>query len=76
MIHSFSAGNIVVETFTGKTLDLYWERSDTVYYLKAMIEEREGIPTATQRFIFAGKQLEDSRTRSGEPIADRSSHKV
>ena len=76
MTHSFSAGNIFVTTFTGKTLtDLDWEWSDTIYSLKVMIQDREGIPPEKQRLLFAGMQLEDSRTRSGGPIAHGSIHK-
>ena len=72
----FSAGDVVVKTLTGKTLtDLYWQWSDTIYDLKAIIQDREGIPSDQQRLVYAGIQLEDGRTRSGGPIAHRSSHK-
>ena len=53
---------IRVETMTGKTIYLPVEIDKTIEYLKARIQDQEGIPPHQQILIFAGRRLEDGWT--------------
>lgn len=64
-----SSFQIFIKTLTGKTITLDVDHGMTIEELKTLVQDKEGIPPAQQRLIYAGKQLEDSKTLADYNIA-------
>ncbi|XP_047335379.1 polyubiquitin-like [Impatiens glandulifera] len=57
---------------SGKTLELHVKGSDTIFSVKAKIQDKEGVSIKDQRLVLAGRKLEDYRTLSYYNIEDES----
>lgn len=53
---------LFVKTLTGKTITIDAEGTSTIEEVKKRVQEKEGIPPDQQRLVYAGKQLDDTKT--------------
>jgi len=61
--HTSMSRILVVMASSGKTINLFWNPSDTVGMVKAEIQRKEGTPPHQQRLIFKREELhEDGNT--------------
>jgi ubiquitin len=47
---------------SGEDITLTVDPTARIEDVKTMIQKKKGIPSDTQRFLFAGRQLEDGKT--------------
>uniref|UniRef100_A0A8C6L2F6 Ubiquitin-like protein NEDD8 n=10 Tax=Euteleostomi TaxID=117571 RepID=A0A8C6L2F6_NOTFU len=58
----------LLQTLTGKEIEIDIEPTDKVERIKERVEEKEGIPPQQQRLIYSGKQMNDEKTAADYKI--------
>jgi ubiquitin len=53
---------IFVKTLTGRTISIDVELSDTIEFVKCLIQDHESLPPDQQKLMFAGRMLCDGKT--------------
>lgn len=53
---------IKIRSLTGRSIPVEIDLQEHVSALKEIVEVKEGIPPQQQRFLFAGRQLDDDKT--------------
>uniref|UniRef100_A0AAZ3RF94 Ubiquitin-like protein NEDD8 n=1 Tax=Oncorhynchus tshawytscha TaxID=74940 RepID=A0AAZ3RF94_ONCTS len=59
---------VILDTLTGKEIEIDIEPTDKVERIKERVEEKEGIPPQQQRLIYSGKQMNDEKTAADYKI--------
>jgi ubiquitin C len=69
----YNIDRVYVKTLTGKAIQIDGlDSEDLIVYLKVKIQDKHSTPPDQQRLIYAGTQLEDSRTLSDYNIQKES----
>ena len=57
---------IVVETLSGKKIELNVNKYDTIENIKQKVEQKEGIPPSMQKLIYSGEVMEGGKPNQKE----------
>jgi ubiquitin C len=71
MHFSITTMQLFFRTLPGKTITLEAEASDTIYKLKESVYNKEGIDPQKQRWVFAGKELQNHQTVAECKLCDQ-----
>ena len=63
---------IFIKSISGKTTTYDVETTDIISFIKNKIQHKEGIALGQQRLVFAGKQLDESKTLAYYNIQNQS----
>jgi ubiquitin-like protein Nedd8 len=63
-------GCITIMYFSGRVLKFEVKNTISIAALKALVQERDGLPPPTQRLLYKGKQLPDDGTLAAHGVPD------